>query len=181
MRQQVEQARAAEAAGDWVAALATWTRRPRRRRTPPEAGAACAAVARRSSGRRHRATRDSETRPASPKQPSAETTEYRDALALYAAGDLPGAVAKLRAVQKLDPDNRAAASCSPRRAPNAAALSEDRTRVRELYLRGMSYFHRQRVRCSDRRVDEDPRPRSGNTSVYQNIKEAQARSSALRK
>jgi tetratricopeptide (TPR) repeat protein len=180
VRQQAEQARAAEASGDWVAALAAWTRVRLADSRHPEAGAGLARCRDRlERPQPARTASRSDTGIAAPRASEA-AAPYKQALALYAAGDLNGAVTQLREVLRLDSDHRAAADLLAKAERQLRPLGdEDRARVRDLYLRGMGYFT---ANDFDRAIEEwskilvlDP----GNTSVYQNIREAKARQSAM--
>jgi tetratricopeptide (TPR) repeat protein len=176
-----EQARRLQASGDYVGALAAWSRVHAADPRHPEAGPAlerCRAALlrprRNDAGERgDAATRnDAAARGASP--------EFRDALAAYAAGDLERAVTLLRAVRTADPGHAEAARLLAKAERQLRPLSpEDRARVRELYLRGMGHFTANQFEAAiaewSRILELDP----GNASIHENIRAARARLHAL--
>ena len=176
---QAAEARRLEAAGDWVSALAAWSRVHATDAGDPDADAAlarCRAALDRRPERRIEPRNPVGSQPA----PTPAAAPFRDAVSAYANGDLARAVALLREVGKLDPTNQEAARLLGKAERQMQPLGvEDRARVRDLYLRGMSFFTANQF---ERAVTEwskileiDP----GNASVYENIREARARLRAL--
>src|SRR5262249_53860286 len=135
---QADEARRNESAGDWVNALALWSRI---RATAGTSAAAEAGISRcRSALHRKTTARAAFAARTASKTPGSSSVS-QDAVAAYANGDLTRAVALLRDVAKNDPSNDAAARLLAKAERQLRPLtSEERAHVRELYLRGMSFF-----------------------------------------
>lgn len=180
LQAQADEARRLEAAGDWVDALAAWSRVHATDKADVDADAGLERC--RTALERRQERRADPRAPAAPQATSGRTgaAPFRDAMSAYAGGDLPRAVALLREVRKLDPANREAARLLAKAERQMQPLgTEDRARVRDLYLRGMSFFTAnqfdQAITEWSKILEIDP----GNTSVYENIREARARVRAL--
>jgi len=179
---EAEEARRLEASRDWVAALAAWSRVHAADAHHPEAMPALA----RCRTALERGRRSESPRPDAPSAARAVATPrptsqaFRDALAAYSDGDLQRAVVLLRSVRRDDPNHSEAQRLLAKAERALQPLGpEDRTRVRELYLRGMGHFTAHQFEAAiaewTKILEIDP----GNASVYQNIREARARLRAV--
>ena len=191
VRQRAAQAHRYESSGDWVSALATWTQVRIADPEHPEAEPGlerCRTALVRPTTPSKPARAVKQPAPSSPRAGSAGSSGsgsgsealYREALSLYSAGKLDRALPLLREVRKLDPGNEAAAQLLAKTERQLRPLGpEDRARVRELYLRGMSHFtanqFEQAIAEWTKILALDPT----NTSIYQNIEDARARLRAL--
>ncbi len=191
LRAQSDEAHRLEIAGDWVDALAAWTRIRATDNQRADAEAAlerCRMGLERQNARRWDASRGSNANvnagtnaiaKAAPVSKAA-AAPFRDAVAAYSSGEISRAVTLLREVRRLDPANQEAERLLAKAERQLLPLGdEDRARVREMYLRGMSFFTANQfdkaIEAWSKILDVDP----GNTSVYQNIREARARLRAL--
>jgi tetratricopeptide (TPR) repeat protein len=179
---EAEEARRLEASRDWVAALAAWSRVHAADAHHPEAMPALA----RCRTALERGRRSESPRPDAPSAARAVATPrptsqaFRDALAAYSDGDLQRAMVLLRSVRRDDPNHNEAQRLLAKAERALRPLGpEDRTRVRELYLRGMGHFTAHQFEAAiaewTKILEIDP----GNASVYQNIREARARLRAV--
>jgi len=182
VRQRAAQAHRYEDSGDWVSALAAWTQVRLADPTHPqvEPGLERCRRALVTPKAPPRSKRPTVAAPAP--RPSRSESLYREALALYSSGQFEKALPLLREVQREDPDNAAAAALLAKTERQLRPLGpEDRARVRELYLRGMSYFtadqFAEAIATWTKILELDPT----NSSIYQNIEDARARLRALQK
>jgi tetratricopeptide (TPR) repeat protein len=176
VRHHAEQARALEARGDFVSALAAWNQVRSVDALHPEAEPAlrrCRAALEGANARRRSV-------PQQPSRAAQASSRYNEALGLYSAGEVERAAGVLREVLKLDRDNSAAAELLARAERQLRPLSaEDKARVRDLYLRGMSWFTANEFEKAIAEWSKILALDPGNASVYQNIDEARARLRAM--
>jgi hypothetical protein len=175
VRHLAEQARSLEQRGDFVSALAEWNQVRSVDALHPEAEPAlarCRAALQGANARRRVAQQ--------PSRGVSAAAKYNEALGLYSAGEVERAAGLLREVVRQDAGNTAAAQLLAQAERQLRPLSaEDKARVRELYLRGMSWFTANEFEKAiaewSKILTLDP----GNASVYQNIDEARARLRAI--
>ena len=182
VRQRAAQARRYERSGDWVSALATWTQV---RMADPEHPELEPGLERCRTALVRQATppRPARTAPAAapaPARPNGGQALYGEALALYSAGELERALPLLREVRRIDPANTAASELLAKTEQQLRPLGpEERARVRELYLRGMSFFTADQFEKAIAEWTKILALDPTNTSIYQNIEDARARLRAL--
>ena len=178
---QADEARRLEGAGDWVNALGAWSRVHAADAADAEAEVALSAAARRSNAG---GTACGQPRPHHEREKPAErrgrkhgVPGRRERVRRRRPAARRGASAR-RA--QTDPANAEAARLLAKAERQMQPLgSEDRARVRDLYLRGMGFFTASQFEKAiaewSKILEIDP----GNKSVYENIREARARLRAL--
>lgn len=190
LRQQVrhhaEAAREAERRGDWVGALVAWNLVRGGDARHPElepALARCRTALEGAEARRNRTSPASKPAPSlAPVPATPKSGRYPEALQLYSAGETARAAALLREVLRLDPEHQAAAELLSRAERQLRPLSaEDKTRVRELYLRGMAHFTSNEFEAAIAEWSKILALDPGNTSVHQNIDAARSRLEAMQR